>query len=162
MNINIVGQKGFSLLEVAIATIIVAIGLVGIASLQLTSNVYSEASLQRSHASVLAREIFERMRVNHVVAKAGNYDIASLPTATDRCGGADTNCTVEQLKDHDLTVWSFRVRSLLPGSDAVITTSEDDGQMPVDVAVTLLWDQNRGQSPQASETFNFKLMGFDQ
>lgn len=152
-------QKGFSLLEVLIATVVLAIGLVGIASLQLTSSVRTESSLHRGHAAELAREIFERMRVNYVEAKAGNYDIVTLPVITLNCEGATTNCTPEQMRDHDLRVWSARVAGLLPGSDASITTSPDDGENPVTIGIAMQWDQSRGEHAAVSETFVFKLMG---
>ncbi|MBT8064712.1 MAG: type IV pilus modification protein PilV [Xanthomonadales bacterium] len=153
---------GFSLLEVLIATVLMAVGLIGVASLQLTSSVFTESGLHRSHASTLAQEIFERMHVNHREAKAGSYDIATLPTGTASCGGSGADCTPLQLKDHDLLAWSARVNALLPGADAWIVTGADDDENPVDIAITLVWSQNRGTSPANTETFNFKLMGFDQ
>lgn len=152
-------QKGFSLLEVLIATVVLAIGLVGIASLQLTSNVHTESSLHRGHAAELAREIFERMRTNYVQTMAGNYDIGTLPVLAMDCEGAAKNCTPEQVREHDLRVWGERVAGLLPGSDASITTGPDDGENPVTINITMQWDQSRGQHAAVSETFVFKLMG---
>ncbi len=153
---------GFSLLEVLIATVLMSIGLIGVASLQLTSSVYTESGLHRSHASTLAQEVFERMRINYREAKAGSYDIATLPTGTSSCGGTGADCTPSQLKDHDLLAWASRVNALLPGADAWIITGPDDGENPVDIAITLVWSQNRGASPANTETFNFQLMGYDQ
>lgn len=154
-------QAGFSLLEVLIATIVLAIGLLGVASLQLSSNAHTEAGLQRSHAAGLAREIFERMRINYVEAKAGNYDIGTLPVLTTDCEGAAVECTPEQIKEHDLRVWSERVTALLPGSDASISTGPDDGENSVDITITMQWDQSRGQNPVVSESFSFRLMGLN-
>ena len=141
--------------------VIMAIGLIGIAKLQITSNVYTESGLHRSQASSLALEIFERMRVNTSEAKAGSYDIIALPTSTTNCEGSDAECTPTQIKDHDLRAWSSRITTLLPGADASITTSPDNGKDPVDITITIEWDQSRGQRPAVSEAFTFRLMGLD-
>ena len=154
-------QSGFSLLEVLIATIILSIGLVGIATLQLTGSAFTESSLHRSHASELAREIFERVRANYVESKAGNYDITTLSATTTDCNGTAANCTRDQLRDHDLRAWGTRVTALLPGADASITTGPDDDENPVEISITMEWDQSRGQRPVVSETFTFKLMGLN-
>lgn len=159
MKLQRLRQSGFSLLEVLIATVVLAIGLVGIASLQLKSSVYTESSLHRSNASGLAREIFERMRVNYIASKAGQYDIGTLPTYTTNCEGVDLDCTPEQLREHDLRVWSHRLTNSLPGADASIITGPDDGENSVDIAVTIEWDQSRGQRVAVNQTFAFKLMG---
>jgi type IV pilus assembly protein PilV len=152
-------QSGFSLLEVLIALVVLAIGLLGIASLQITSSQYSESGLHRSQASALARELFERMRVNPVEAKAGQYDIATLPSLVTNCESAEAECTPAQLREHDLRVWSGRVATLLPGADAAITTSEDNGEDPVDITITLQWDNSRGQRAAVVQSFSFQLMG---
>lgn len=54
-------SKGFTLLEVLIALIVVSIGFVSIAQLQLRSLQYSHASLQRTIAVVQANDLVERM-----------------------------------------------------------------------------------------------------
>ncbi len=154
-------ESGFSMIETLIAVIVVAIGLLGIAGLQLTSNAHSEASLQRSHAATLARELFERMRLNYDEAKAGNYDISALPSIDTNCRGDTTDCTGTQLMEHDLRVWSRGVNKNLPNGTAVVTTGADNGQDPVDITITITWDQSRGQRSPVTETFNFKLMGLE-
>lgn len=155
-------QGGFTLLEVLIATLIVGVGLLGIAGLQLANGVYAESGLHRSHASLLAQELFERMRVNVVEAKAGAYDIDTLPALATDCSGAAADCSAEQLREHDLRVWGGRVGTLLPAGDAAIATGPDDGENPVDIAITMSWASNRGQDAPISETFTFALMGLDQ
>jgi type IV pilus assembly protein PilV len=153
---------GFTLLEVLVATVIVSLGLLGIASLQLANGLYGQSSADRTQASMLAQELFERMRVNYFEAKAGNYDIDTLPVLTTDCGGATADCTPDQMRDHDLRVWSARVSSLLPDADASISTGPNDGENPVDIVFTMSWEQNRGQDAAITETFTFQLMGLNQ
>jgi type IV pilus assembly protein PilV len=55
---------GFTLLEVLIALVIVAIGLLGVANLQLTSKRVNYEALQRTTGTMLVQDILERMRSN--------------------------------------------------------------------------------------------------
>lgn len=52
---------GFTLLEILVALIILSIGLLGVAALQLQSVQNSHASYERSIASLQARDLVERM-----------------------------------------------------------------------------------------------------
>lgn len=53
--------KGFTLLEILVATIIVSVGLLGVAALQLRSLQNSQATFERSIASLQSRDLVERM-----------------------------------------------------------------------------------------------------
>lgn len=154
-------QAGFSLLEVMIAIVIIGVGVLGIAALQTTSSVMTESSVHRGQAAALATEIVERMRVNLAEAKAGNYDISVLPTLTRNCIGPSRDCSTSELKEHDLRVWSDRVAALLPSGNATISSSADNGIDPVDITVTLQWDDSRGRNAAVSQAFTFKLKGLD-
>ena len=156
-------QKGFSLIEVLISVLVISVGVLGIVALQVTSTVYAESSIHRGQASMLAREIVERMRVNTDESLAGNYDINTLPALTRVCTGAATDCSPSQIREHDLRSWSARVAALLPGSDASIVT--DTSVDPVSVVVTLSWTSRRsagvisGASMAKQQTFTFQLHG---
>jgi type IV pilus assembly protein PilV len=155
-------EGGFSLLEVLIAVVVAMIGLIGIASLHLTSAAYNESSLNRTNASGLAREMIERMRANAGEAKDGFYDITSLPTTlTQDCESTAANCTADEMRDHDLRLWSARVAALLPGGGASIAT--DTSVSPPDITIVLSWNKRAHegsldtQATPVSQTFVFKL-----
>lgn len=54
-------QQGITLIEVLITMVVVSIGLLGIAALQLKSMQFSDSSLQRSIAAVQANDLVERL-----------------------------------------------------------------------------------------------------
>jgi type IV pilus assembly protein PilV len=57
-------QRGMSLVEVLVALVIISVGLLGIASLQLTTLQNNHNSLLHTQASALADDILDRMRAN--------------------------------------------------------------------------------------------------
>ena len=154
-------QAGFSLLEVLIAVVVLSVGVLGISALQTTSSVFTESAFYRGQAASLATEIVERMRSNVTEAKAGGYNITSLPTLTRNCVGPEKDCAPEDIKNHDLRVWSNRVANLLPSGTATISAGTDNGSDPVDITVTLQWDDSRGRNSPVTETFVFQLKGLN-
>jgi len=152
---------GFSLIEVLVATVVLSIGVLGVTALQTTSYVMTESSVHRAQASALAVEIVERMRVNTSEAKAGNYNISALPTLTSDCSHNTSDCNTDQMKDHDLRVWSARVAALLPGGTATISSTVDSGTVPVDITVTMQWDDSRGRDAAVTQAFVFQLEGLN-
>lgn len=107
--------RGAGLIEVLIALFVVAIGLLGIASLQFMSLRSNFEAVQRTTASLLAQDIIERMRANYKVLDTyagtletplpslGGNPAASEPQPT--CYNSASTCTPLQLAAHDLWEW---------------------------------------------------------
>ncbi|MDO9193573.1 MAG: type IV pilus modification protein PilV, partial [Undibacterium sp.] len=55
-------QSGSSLIEVMISIFVMAVGLLGLASLQVNSMKFEKSSSQRAEASQAAYDLSERMR----------------------------------------------------------------------------------------------------
>lgn len=68
-------QNGATLLEVLVAIIVLALGLLGMAGLQAASLRVNQGALQRSQAVLLAYDILDQMRGNPDGADAGNYNV---------------------------------------------------------------------------------------
>ncbi|HEY0661438.1 MAG TPA: type IV pilus modification protein PilV [Lysobacter sp.] len=69
------GQRGVGLIEVLIAVLVMAIGLLGIAALQATALRNSQGSLERSQAVIQSYTIFDAMRANRAQALKSAYNI---------------------------------------------------------------------------------------
>jgi len=71
------------LVEALVALVVLSIGLLGIAGLQITSLKANHGSATRTQAVYLAYDIIDRMRANPAKAIAGAYNIAvgATPTA---------------------------------------------------------------------------------
>lgn len=138
-------QCGFTLIEILVTVIILAIGLLGIAGLQLTGLRYNQEAYSRSQIMVLTNDITDRMRSNRNAAQTGAYDIAIGTTATGAsCDGAGANCDANALAASDLAAWKQALASKLPGGDGSI---ERNGNI---FLITIQWDDSRGQ--QAPKT----------
>lgn len=91
-------EAGFSLIELLIALLVLAVGLLGMASLMMVSMKSNQSAAQRSQASWLAYDIIERMRLNTDTSTTGNaYLVAAgdaIPADPDckanGCSGANT------------------------------------------------------------------------
>ena len=139
-------KAGFTLIEVLIAMIILAVGLLGLAGLQATSLRNNQRAYNRSVATQLAYEMADRMRANYTHAKnlAGNvYITTSPPTAA-----AVTNCTSTAgcvpaaMAQNDLYDWNQAIQSSLPGTVASPVTGIITIAGNV-FTITINWDDNR-------------------
>ncbi len=98
---------GFSLLEVLVGLIILAIGLLGLAGMQMISLKQNNEAYLRSQATLYAYDIFDRMRANRVHALDGHYEIAF--------NESPDNATLPSVVFDDLDAWKSSLQSRFPG-----------------------------------------------
>lgn len=68
-------QRGASLIEVLVAVVILAVGLLGVAGMQMSALRSNQSAYERSVATFLASSIAERMSANRAAALAGQYNL---------------------------------------------------------------------------------------
>src|SRR5688572_8922318 len=113
-------QRGITMVESLVALVVIAVGMLGIAGLYLSSMQASRSAKLRSHAVELASSIADRIRANRDAAAAYGTDSYGGEPATQDC---DTKlCTAAQLAQDDLARWIEDIRATLPGADAVTGT----------------------------------------
>lgn len=76
-------HHGTSLIEVLVALVVLSVGLLGLAGLQLNALKLNQTAMQRSEATLFAYSILDQMRADAAVAKAGGYDIAFADLPAD-------------------------------------------------------------------------------
>lgn len=118
-------QRGVSLVEVMVATVVLSLGLLGLAGLQASGLRVGQSSVHRSQAAQLAYDVIERMRANS--ARAGDYVIEL----------ADAPPEGESIAARDLRDWRVGLRLLPSGTGSIAI----DG---AEVTVTVQWDDSRG------------------
>ena len=122
-------QLGFTMIEVLIALVVLAVGLLGLAGLQTFSMKYNHQSYERTQATMLMADIIERMRANQAGAMAGNYNVPVGSVATgfplSNCSGG-ANCTAAQIASSDINLWLTSIdaattaRMLAAGTGSIV------------------------------------------
>ena len=128
-------QNGLGMIEVLVALVIMAVGLLGLAAMQVTATQTTTQSAQKTQAILLAEDMIERVRANQ--SNAGSYDGVSV--------GSDDSCSLNytpsgsNVASNDVNGWGNSVRCLL---------ADGSGQVEVDtsartVEVTLSWESRK-------------------
>jgi type IV pilus assembly protein PilV len=122
--------SGFTFIEALVALIVLSIGLLGVAALQLTSLRSNHSASLRSQATLLASDMVDRMRANRTVALAGAYDVDFDDVADDESA---------QQSQIDLVRWQVNLANTLPAGRGSIARNGTT------FTVTVQWDDTRGE-----------------
>jgi type IV pilus assembly protein PilV len=123
---------GFTLIEVLVSVLILAIGLLGLAGLQARGMKENHNAYLRAQATLMAQDMADRMRANAAGVVAGNYN---SPTSTEVAAClTSSGCTSAQMATNDFYEWTNKatgrmsVADLPNGKGAVcIDSTPNDG-----------------------------------
>lgn len=132
-------NRGFTLVEVLVAVVILSIGLLAVAGMQTNSMRSSNNALYRSQAVLGAEDIMDRMRANRAAARAGDYIITLAQNPGDV--GSHVNMVLTDLQE-----WRAALAANLPVGNGSIVTN---GNV---VTVTIQWRDSFGQDTVVMET----------
>jgi type IV pilus assembly protein PilV len=127
--------RGFSLIEVLVTLVVLAIGLLSLAALQLATLRNNNSALTRSEATTLVYDILDRMRANRMPAIQGDYDIVMT---ADAPAGSD-------IASRDLRAWLNALSENLPSGDGAIAIV--GRQATVTVQWSENWDEGLNNQP---------------
>ncbi len=159
-------QAGFSLLEVLIAALVLSVGLLGLAGLQIAGMKTTHNSYQVQQGTWIVQDLLERMRANRPGVVAGNYTVSSYGA----CGTAPTctnvaNCTASETAAIDL----YQVHCGTGGNSNGIRNQLVNGALTVGcsavgcanggVQIRLQWDERNASRNAGTNTepFNIQL-----
>ncbi|MCK9636039.1 type IV pilus modification protein PilV [Methylobacter sp. Wu8] len=143
-------NTGFTLIEVLIAMLVLAVGLLGLAGLQATSLKNSQSAYNRSQATQLAYDLSDRMRAN-IIGKA-NYTtvLPSSATAKPNCL-TTTGCSPADMAENDLFEWNSAVRNSLPSGIGTIAVTSNT------FTITITWDEDRDGDDSNNHNFQTRF-----
>lgn len=132
-------QQGFTLIELLIAVVIVSIGLLGHAALQIQSVNTAQQARFAQTANVAMLDIVQRFSSMPQAALNGEYDASNLsdgvaPTASKNCAIED--CTRDELASFEISDWYSSHSEYIPQLRFSIA---HDANL---VTVTMTWDAN--------------------
>ncbi|WP_330110793.1 type IV pilus modification protein PilV [Methylophaga thalassica] len=122
-------QAGFTLLEVMVAVFVLAIGLLGMAHLQVTTLKANTTAGIKTQANILAGSILERMKANTTAAYAKNYDI--LFNQGTPAGNS--------VSDTDLREWRAALAAYLPAGQGQVVCGNYLVNQPFICTITVSW-----------------------
>ena len=131
-------QSGLSLIEVLIAVLIMAVGLLGIAALQAVTLRNSQSAFDRTQATVLSYAILDAMRANATAARANSYNVGmtcTIPAA----GGT--------LVSHDHNTWISSIKATMGDSACGSIACASNI-----CTITIRWNDSRATGGDANET----------
>lgn len=129
-------QTGAGLLEVLIAVLIMAIGLLGIAAMQAAALRGSQSAAERGQAVIQTHTILDSMRANRKQALAGSYNLA----LTNKAPTASNLITVDQA--NWINALQEAMGSTARGAIACGAT---------ECAITIQWDDSRSEGGSAKQ-----------
>jgi type IV pilus assembly protein PilV len=129
-------QTGFTLVETLVALVVLSVGLLGVAGLQLFGLRGNMSAASRTQATYFADDIIDRMRANYVVAR-GPADATHLQYQVAM--GATSSSAADPIALADVTAWLAELQALPSGQGSI---SVD----PVTniATVTIQWVDTRG------------------
>lgn len=138
------------MIEVLIALVILAVGILGVASLQGSSLRNTYSAHLRTQANTLAQDMVERLRANrdYALANNDNYRVSTDDAATGAAPDCTTDsCSAAQLAEFDRDQWLAAIETL-PGGKGEVTI--DPAQRAATIIV--MWDNDRSEDLDALGT----------
>jgi type IV pilus assembly protein PilV len=96
--------RGFSLIELLVAVLVMGIGVLGVTALQMVSLQNNRMALERGEAVQLAYDMMDRIRAN----PSDGYDgiaVGNGPPNPPDCIGDGANCSEAQMITFDEAAW---------------------------------------------------------
>lgn len=135
-------SRGSSLLDVLVTIVIMTIGLLGLAKLQVSNLRHQQNALYRAEATFLANDILDSMRIlNSNVAGNNSARDKGLHYTVDT--GSTTAAGPSAVAIADVTEWKARIAQALPDGDGSIAV---DGRI---ATIRIEWNDRRSGAPDS-------------
>lgn len=126
-------QEGMTLIEVLVAVLILTVGLLGAAAIQLNALKYTDSSRMTSQASFIAYDMMDRIRAN----SGADYTITP-----------PTSGNLSVARDQDLFDFTGNIASAL-GATATGTIALSQRVY----TITITWDDSRASNTNTRRSF---------
>jgi type IV pilus assembly protein PilV len=145
--------RGFSLVEVMVALIIIAVGMLGIAKIQALAFSSTGVASARSLAAIEASSLAAAMSANRGYWAAGFAPVtpilvtgttisdANLAIAADCTTAGALPCAPATMAAYDMQQWAIALNALLPNDQAIVTCAALPGA-PISCTIQISWTDN--------------------
>ena len=141
-------EQGVSLIEILVTVLILATGLLGMATLQTRSLTFSNIAYLNTQASIIGYDMLDRIKANPVFAIDGPGYTAALGNMPgsypNNCETSD--CAPNEVFIYDRDQWKFNINEQLPDGDGTIAINDvPEGR---EYIITIFFDDSKGQAPR--------------
>ncbi len=163
---------GFSLVELLVAILVLAVGLTGLAGMQIVGIRHNLSAYHRSIATQLAYDMADRMRSNPVGAANNLYNNGTSGSNATLCESVTRACTPAQLAAYDLKRWNDDLAAKLPAGKGIVCldSSPNVGDSSGDpsehcdglgkvYSIKVWWDDDRSGTTTQGFVTSFQLDG---
>ena len=142
--------RGFTLLEMLVALLVLSFGLLGMAGLQATGLRNNNNAYHRTQASVIAIDIIERMRANRAAAATGAYELAL---------NASPPASPSTQAEQDLFIWIDNIEDKLKnvGDGSVTCAPVPPSNRFVECTVVVQWTEVQDKAQGAADNTQFVM-----
>lgn len=149
MNSRHIFQRGFSMIEVLIAVLILSFGISSIGMMMLATMTNTRGAMYRSRAISLAQDMVERIHANY--EGRALYDTDDTTGEDKGCfqSGATSPpaCSSGDLAAHDIWQWADSLRNVTTGlPSGAGTIDRDSTTSPPEYTVTVSWTEGNGNN----------------
>ena len=133
-------EHGFTLVEAMVALVVLAVGMLGIAGLFVTTLRSGGGAIYRMQAVNLASDLGDRIRANRTAGLG--YNAAG---ADNNCyGAASVDCAPALIAANDVFVWQQQVQdqTILPGGNGTVLAV--GASAPFTYTITINWTEQGG------------------
>jgi type IV pilus assembly protein PilV len=146
--------NGFTLIEVLVALVIFAVGLLGIAALHIESLNAGRTALNRTQAVELASDLADRIRANRLACSDTGCAYEGAGALTASCE-TTAGCTPAELAATDVFRWRTRGAAQLPGFASAVDYTFRAG-LPGTYLITVQWVEP-GSAAAASYSLRLEI-----
>ncbi|MEJ8854899.1 type IV pilus modification protein PilV [Variovorax robiniae] len=171
-------QRGFTLLEVMVAVLLLTIGIFGFAKMQALAISSTQTASSRSIVAMQANSLAAAMHGGRefwgegVVARTFSTNGATVTDATgvlttagpNNCESAtkptiESMCTPQQIATREVGLWAFNLNALLPGATSLVNCSTRTTTTPVSCVLTIQWNDRYINSTKTAAGTGFGTSG---
>jgi type IV pilus assembly protein PilV len=157
-------SSGFSLVEVMITVVVLAIGFLGLAKMQTAAVSSTQVSRVRSLVAIQASSLVSAMHANSAywaellptgtITVTGNTVASAIPglTAVPAARCVETNCTPVQLAATDLKIWAENLNTKFPGAGATVSCTKGTITTPTSCNLEVRWVEKYVAGNSAANT----------
>jgi type IV pilus assembly protein PilV len=143
--------RGFTLVESMVALVVLAVGMLGIAGLYVTTLRSGSSAIYRMQAINVATDMADRIRAN----RDANVFYTNAPANNNCFGTLAVVCNPQQMAQSDLFFWNAQLAQVLPNGAGTVLVN--GASAPYSYTITVTWYEQGSDVATAGTAQSYQL-----